>query len=432
VPTRRHLAVVTSSRADLAHLIWPLRALAEAPGLELTVMACGTALAPEYGAAAERLVDEGFAVVPVGSPMGVDTPHELARAVGLLTSDFADAFARMQPDLLLVIADRAEMLAPATAALAMRIPIVHIEGGECSEGAIDNAVRNALTAMSHVHLVTTRAARQRVIGMGEEPWRVHHVGAASLDHLRHAQLPSVRQVLEPLGLEWTQPIVLVAVHPTTLAADPCADACALLEALTMLDEDGTLNSTQVLFAFPNADDGGREVRSHCDTWGRARLARCKALARLVTQLPAESWFALLRDSATLAILGNSSSIVMEAPAVGLPGVLIGERQRGRELGPWTAWVSGATEGAPFASPEPGLIAEAIRRALENAEAHRIAWPTTHPYGDGRTSARIVQAIASLPDRDELLDKRAPAEIEAARLEAPTSASCHRPAVAPPT
>ncbi len=404
----RHLVVVTSSRADLAHLIWPLRALRAEPSLRLTIMACGAALSEEYGSAAARLREEGFEVLDVGEPLGIDTPAQMAAAVGSLTRDFAEALALAPPDLLLVIADRVEMLAPATAALAMRIPIIHIEGGELSEGAIDNAVRNALTAMSHVHLVTTEAARLRVIAMGEEPWRVHQVGAASLDHLRHATLPPLTEVLIPTGLAPSHPLLLVAVHPTTLADEPDADAVAILAALTMLDQAGPLRSAQVLFAFPNADDGGRTVRRHCEAWCLRRSSTASPIARLVTQLPAEWWFALLDSPRTVAIVGNSSSIVMEAPAAGLPSVLVGERQRGRELSPSTQWVTGASAQVPFGTPTALEIALAIEAAVTVgwSPQPRDRWPSNHPYGDGRAAERIAQAIRGLPDRAALLNKHA--------------------------
>ena len=149
----------------------------------------------------------------------------------------------------MVVADRFEMLAPANAALAMKIPIIHVEGGERSEGAIDDAVRNALTKMAHLHLVTTEAARRRVVAMGEEPWRVHRVGAGSLDHFLLSRLPDARELEVRLGIPEDGALILAAVHPVTLEEDPTRDALALIEALSRRTDP----SETIFFAFPNAD-----------------------------------------------------------------------------------------------------------------------------------------------------------------------------------
>src|SRR5579863_6563290 len=165
----------------------------------------------------------------------------------------------MRPDLLLLIADRYEMLAPASVALALRIPIAHIEGGEISEGAIDDAVRNALTKMSHIHFTSTHAARERVIAMGEEEWRVHRAGAPSLDHLRRRKL-LVREELESkLQLGLSLPTILVAYHPVTLAQDTNEEADEVFAALSEV-------SGQMLFCYPNADAGGRSLIERAKTF----------------------------------------------------------------------------------------------------------------------------------------------------------------------
>ena len=171
----RTLAIVSSSRADMAHLIHPLRALMDSPLIDPVVMATAAVLQPEYGDSARRFHEEGFRVHPVPCDLRIETGFDAAQAIGRATIAFAEAFEAIRPDLVMVVADRFEMLAPANAALAMRIPIVHVEGGERSEGAIDDAVRNALTKMSHLHLVTTEEARRRVLAMGEEEIGRAHV-----------------------------------------------------------------------------------------------------------------------------------------------------------------------------------------------------------------------------------------------------------------
>src|SRR5437016_4424534 len=185
--TRTHsrtIAVVTTSRADYSHLYWPLRRLHEHQALDPKVIVLGPHLSPEFGTTAGEIERDGFEIAArIECLVSSDSDVGMAKTIGVAILGLADALARLRPDLLLLIADRYEMLAPASVALALRIPVAHIEGGDVSLGAIDEAVRNALTKLSHVHFTTTESARQRVISMGEESWRVHTVGSPSLDHL---------------------------------------------------------------------------------------------------------------------------------------------------------------------------------------------------------------------------------------------------------
>src|SRR5216683_5832997 len=178
---KRKIAVVTSSRADYSHLYWVLVELLKLRNVELSVVTMGPHLSWEFGDTSEDVLRDGF--VPAANIeclLSSDTDVGMAKTIGVATLGLADYLGKLRPDLLLLIADRYEMLAPASVAVALRIPIAHIEGGELSEGAIDDAVRNALTKMSHIHFTSTHAARQRVIEMGEEEWRVHRAGAPSL------------------------------------------------------------------------------------------------------------------------------------------------------------------------------------------------------------------------------------------------------------
>jgi UDP-hydrolysing UDP-N-acetyl-D-glucosamine 2-epimerase len=175
-----------------------------------------------------------------------DSDIGMAKTIGVATLGLADLFSKMRPDLLLLIADRCEMLAPTAVALALRIPVAHIEGGEVSEGAIDDAVRNALTKLSHIHFTSTQTARERVIAMGGEAWRVHCAGASSLDHLRRQSLLSREEIEKRLQLNFQRPTILVAYHPMTIARDTLQELEALFTALGKLSE-------QMLFCYPNAD-----------------------------------------------------------------------------------------------------------------------------------------------------------------------------------
>src|SRR5271169_647892 len=181
---KRKIAVVTTSRADYSHLYWPLHDLARHPDVDLKLIVMGPHLSPEFGRTVRDIEKDGLEIaVRVECLLSSDTDVGMAKTIGMATLSLADCLGQMRPDLILLIADRYEMLAPAAVALALRIPIAHIEGGEISEGAIDDAVRNALTKMSHIHFTSTHEARRRIIAMDEEEWRVHRAGAPSLDHL---------------------------------------------------------------------------------------------------------------------------------------------------------------------------------------------------------------------------------------------------------
>jgi len=250
---KRTIAVVTSSRADYGHLYWPLRDLSRAESVDLRIVALGPHLSPEFGHTFREIEKDGLAIdACVECLLSSDTDIGMAKTIGVAVLGLADLFGKMRPDLLLLIADRYEMLAPASVALALRIPIAHIEGGELSEGAIDDAVRNALTKMSHIHFTSTHAARQRVIEMGEEEWRVHRAGAPSLDHLRRQKLLTREETAARLKLDLSIPPILVAFHPVTLARDTIEEADTLFAALESVPD-------QILFCYPNADAGSRAL-----------------------------------------------------------------------------------------------------------------------------------------------------------------------------
>src|SRR5580700_11307873 len=243
--TKRKIAVVTTSRADYSHLYWPLHDLARHPDVDLKLIVMGPHLSPEFGRTVRDIEKDGLEIAArIECLLSSDTDVGMAKTIGLATLSLADCLGQMRPDLILLIADRYEMLAPAAVALALRIPVAHIEGGEVSEGAIDDAVRNALTKMSHVHFTSTELARARVIAMGEEEGRVYRTGAPSLDHLRRSPLLSREQLEQRLELDLSRPSAMVTYHPATIARDTTREADALFEALQAVPE-------QLLFCYPN-------------------------------------------------------------------------------------------------------------------------------------------------------------------------------------
>ena len=378
---KRKIAVVTSSRADYSHLYWPLHDLAAHPAVDLQLIAIGPHLSPAFGTTLQEIERDGLAIAGrVECLLSSDTDVGMAKTIGVAVLGLADLLGNLRPDLLLLIADRYEMLAPAAVALALRIPIAHIEGGEISEGAIDDAVRNALTKMSHIHFTSTHNARARVIAMGEEPWRVHRTGAPSLDHLRRSALLTRDELQQKLGLNLNQPTLLIIYHPVTLLRDTTAEADALFEALSRIED-------QIVFSYPNADAGSHHLVE------RARaFAAIHGNAHVFVNLGATTYLSLLRHVEVL--VGNSSSGIMESASLALPTVDVGIRQQGRERG----------RNVLTSAPDADAILEKITAARSPAFRASLAG-MENPYGDGHAAERIVKVLTTLPPSEQLLLKR---------------------------
>ena len=367
---KRKIAAITSSRADYSHLYWVLRELSEQPEIDLLLIAMGPHLSPEFGTTVREIE---FPVADrIECLLSSDTDVGMAKTIGVAVLGLADCLDRMRPDLLLIIADRYEMLAPAAVALAMRIPIAHIEGGEISEGAIDDAVRNALTKLSHVHFTSTEKARSRVIAMGEEPWRVHCAGAPSLDHLRKSKLASRAEVENRLQIDLSVPTALVAFHPTTIARDTNREADALFDALQAME--GPL-----VFCYPNADAGSRELIKKIRDY------------RVFVNLDPILYWSLLRCCEMT--IGNSSSGVMEAASFGLPAIDVGIRQQGRERGPNVLTVSA----------DANAILDAVAQARDEGFRQSLKG-MANPCGDGHAAERITQVLGTVILGEPLLHK----------------------------
>ena len=379
---RRRIAVVTTSRADYSHLYWPLRLLKEDPRVELKLIVMGAHLSPEFGATIHEIEKDGFAIAArIECLLSSDSDVGMAKTIGLATLSLADVLGEMRPDILLLIADRYEMLAPAAVALALRVPIAHIEGGEISEGAIDDAVRNALTKMAHLHFTSTFAARDRIISMGEEPWRATRAGAPSLDHLRRSKLLSREEVAAKLRVQLEGSAMVIAYHPVTLAMDTLQEADELFAALRSVN-------SQLILCYPNADAGSRALIERTTAF----LAK-RGNGKLFVNLDAVTYWSLLRQAQVF--LGNSSSGIMETAWFAVPTVNIGERQRGRER-------AANVIDAP-ANREAVLSAIALARSSKFRESLR---GMTNPYGDGTASETILEVLTSAPLGRKLLAKRA--------------------------
>lgn len=379
--TRRRICVVTGTRAEYGLLRWVMQDIQNDPELELQIVATGAHLSPEFGLTYKAIEGDGFTIDDrVEMLLSSDTYVGMSKSTGLGLIGFADAYLRLNPDVVLVLGDRFEILAAAAAAMLQRIPLAHIAGGEVTEGAVDESIRHAITKMASFHFTAAEPYRERVIRMGEEPWRVVNTGATGLDSLRRLPLISKTELEAALDFQFNGPMLLVTYHPATLGK--LAPGDALQELLRALER---FREGSVLFTMPNADPGGRLLAKMITEYAAARPGRVKA----VTSLGQLNYLSAM--NACDAVVGNSSSGIIEAPSLRKPTANIGPRQDGRLR---------ATSIIDCAEEEEA-IAAALERALSQ-EFRALAAQTHSPYGGGDASAQIV---AYLKNADLVSPKR---------------------------
>ena len=380
----RTIAVVTGSRADYGLQYFLIRALHESPTITLQLIVTGSHLAAAFGHTVDQIRSDGFPIA-AEVPMIADDDSEwaMARSTGQGVIGMADAFKRLTPDLVVMPGDRFEILAGATAAMLMGIPVAHLHGGEVTEGAVDESIRHAVSKMSALHLVSAEPYRQRLIRMGEDPSRVVVVGAPGLDHFARTPLPSRETLLSSVGLDAKRPFLLVTYHPATRGdAGPIEAVRQLFEALDRFPDQ------QVLITKANADAGGRAINAELGSYAAARTGR----VALVASLGTPRYLAAVTHAS--ALIGNSSSALIEAPAVNTPTVNIGPRQQGRLR---AASVVDCAENA-------NAIVGAIGSVLATGFRDRAA-KSDPPYGRPADAAARMMAALSSVDLDTLRVKR---------------------------
>ncbi len=358
------IGVLTTGRQDWG-ILRSTCALLRDGDFDLRLLVGGMHCARRFGETRALIEAEGFAPAEVMDWIGEGEPPAAAQA-GRALEMVGAALARQRPDALVLVGDRFETAAAAIAATLALVPLVHLHGGEETEGAFDNALRHAVTKLAHLHLVSHPEYKRRVEALGEDPATVHVVGAPGLDNLWRADLAARDELERVLGLALAPPVVVVTLHPTTWGGDPSAEAEALAAAMRAVE------ATYVV-TMPNVDPGNREVR--------AVLERLRGAPRvaLVEALGERRYFGLLRLAD--ALLGNSSSAILEAPALGLPSVNVGDRQKGRLRG----------DNVIDVAPEPRAIADGLRRALTK-EFRAHAQAGEKPFGDGKSAPRIVAIL----------------------------------------
>ena len=368
----KKICIVTGSRAEYGLSYWIMKEIDRQPSLRLQVIATAAHLSPEFGNTVREIEQDGITVdKKVEMLLSADSPGAIAKSTGLGMIGLSDAYEDLRPDLIVLLGDRYEILAAAAAALFHKIPVAHVHGGEATEGAFDDAIRHAVTKLAHLHFTSTEAYRRRVIQMGEQPERVFNVGGLGVDAIKRRKLLGREELEESIGFALGRHNLLVTYHPVTLGQRSSADEfAALLEALDRLED------TRVIITKPNADTDGRVIGDMIDSY----VAKHPERARAYVSLGQTRFLSTLRQCD--AMVGNSSCGILEAPALGVGTINIGDRQKGR-IG---------ADSVIDCEPTVESIGTALDKLYSPAFQEKLG-TVVSPYGEGGASAKIVETIA---------------------------------------
>jgi len=391
---KRIVAVFTGSRADYDLQFTILRAIDKHPSLDYRLLISGSHLDPSFGYTLNEIRKDRFRVdAEIEIEMDAKSPFSTTQAIGLSILKISKVLVDVRPDVIVVYGDRFEAFAAAIAATQMNIPTVHIEGGDLTEGgALDDSVRHAITKLAHLHLTTNEQASNRILGMGEEPWRVHTVGLPSNDLISEGKFATKEDITEKLGLDLCRPVVLFTQHSVSTEFEKAAEQIEpSIHAIKRLADEGV----QTVVTYPNNDAGGQaiiekleafKVLNYRNTQVKKSLGRFLYLGIL----------ALARDPAIQVIcMGNSSSGLKETPAFGCPTVNIGSRQDGRLRGENVIDVEYSSDG----------IYREVMRALFDKDFRALCRETKNPYWSGEVGPKISEILANLPLDKSLIRKR---------------------------
>jgi UDP-hydrolysing UDP-N-acetyl-D-glucosamine 2-epimerase len=370
----RKIGVVTVGRSDYGIYFPILKRIDSDPDIRLHLIVAGMHLLPEFGSTVKEIEADGFEIAErIEMLLSSDSPTGIAQSMGMGTIGFAKAYTRFRPDILVVLGDRFEMHAAALAALPFKIPVAHIHGGELTQGAFDDCLRHSITKLSHLHFVATEEYFQRVLQLGEEPWRVYVSGAPSLDNLSRVKRLNADQLEKKFSISINSPPLMVTFHPVTLEYERTAwHVGELLDVLKSF-------KMPMIFTMPNADTENRTVSSMIEDF---------SLQHSSTQ----DYFSLM--SVAAAMIGNSSSGIIEAPSFELPVVNIGSRQAGRIR----------AANVIDVSYERKEVAEGLTKAL-SPEFRANLKGLKNPYGSGKASEVIVEKLKEIDLNERLITKR---------------------------
>ena len=362
---KRKICVVTGTRAEYGLLFNLMRAIQQSAEFELQLVVTGMHLSSEFGLTYKQIEADGFAIdEKVEMLLSSDTATGIAKSIGLATIGFSDAFERLQPNLLLILGDRFEMLAAAQTALVMQIPIAHLHGGECTFGAYDDAIRHSITKMATWHFTSTASHRKRVIQLGESPKRVWNVGAVGIENILKLPLLTRDRLFTNLKLNIDQPMFLITYHPETNLQTN--GVYSLLKALS------NYTNVNLVFTKANADNGGREINKAIE-----KFVSQHANAKVFDSLGQQRY--LSAEKYANVVIGNSSSALIEVPYLHTPTVNCGDRQAGREK--------------PSSVFDCRLEATEIEKAIEAALLY--TGPYDQIFGDGHVVERIMNHLREI-------------------------------------
>lgn len=378
----KKICVVTGTRAEYGLLRWVIEGIKQSPVLDLQLIATGMHLSPEFGFTIHAIEADGYHVDrKVEMLLSSDTAVGITKSMGLGMIGFADALAELKPDLMLLLGDRYEIFAAASAAMIARVPIAHLHGGETTEGAFDESIRHSITKMSHLHFVAAEEYRKRVIQLGEDSGRVFKVGGLGIDSIHRLQLLSRDELQKALDFKFLGRNLLVTFHPVTLECNTAAEQMKeLLAALAKLSDTG------LIFTMPNADMEGREL-----FWQIQEFCGKNSQAKAYTSLGQLRYLSCMRH--VDAVVGNSSSGLLETPSFKKGTINIGDRQKGRLK----------AQSIIDCEPIEGSISNSIVEIFSPQFQEKLS-TAENPYGDGGASEAIVK-ILETESLEGILKKR---------------------------
>ena len=373
----RKICVVTGTRAEyglLQRLMGEIRADKD---LQLQIVATGMHLSAEFGLTYKEIEKDGFTInwrIPIIDDDDTDDSVTTIKSMAKALNGFADAFNMLKPDIVVVLGDRYEILAAAEAALIERIPIAHIHGGEITEGAFDDAIRHSITKMSHLHFTSTEEYRKRVIQLGEQPDRVFYVGALGVQNIKTMALLAQSEIENEIGFLIDKHTLLVTYHPVTLG-----DRSAMKDIADLLTALDSRKDLRIIFTMPNSDAGGRAMADAIDSFVSSHPDRAKSFR----SLGVKRYLSVMKYVA--AVVGNSSSGVLEAPSLGVPTLNIGDRQHGRI----------AAESVLNCAPDTESILAGLEEVLSK-NIQELAVSVRNPYEKEHTAEEIFKVISTYP------------------------------------
>lgn len=380
----KKICIVTATRAEYGLLKPLIKKISRANNLELQLVVTGMHLSTEFGLTYQEIEEDGYPIkAKIEMLLSSDTPAGITKSMGVALIGFADYFSENQPDMVIILGDRYEMLAVASSAMIARIPIAHIHGGELTEGAIDESIRHSITKMSHLHFTATEEYRKRVIQLGEQPRTVFNVGALGIENVKTAKLLDRKELENSLDFHFTSQTILVTYHPVTLEK-----MTAKTQFENILNVLSRHKEFSVIFTKANSDTDGRIINKMIDDYVRDSHDRCKAY----TSLGQIRYLSALQFCS--AVMGNSSSGIIEVPSFGIPTINIGDRQKGR--------ISGKT--VIHCGNDEQEIENALNVALSSGFRNEIK-NAGNPYEGENTSDRIVDIINRFIENGVILKKK---------------------------